>query len=299
MKARVIGVAALLVAGLPQDGTEPFRPFAVRPYRLVNSVAFEPDDGTMIVALFHREVLAHRGMRVDSTAPELGLYQTRRLERGWSEPELLPVSGQYSDYEAALTPDGNTLVFNSKRPWPDGRIPDRNDLWLAERGPAGWGAPRPIAALNSFALEESYASLTRDRRIVFVRGPTREGSDDFDLWQSRLRPDGSAEPPSRLPLSTAAGEGDPWIHPDGDYLIFTRWDPVAGWRRTCDLYIAFRAGSGWGPAVPLVEINSTAPDFGPAVSPDGRFLHYWTSTGFMRRPLAPILAAARGRVPTR
>ena len=145
MKARVIGVAALLVAGLPQDGTEPFRLFAVRPYRLVNSVAFEPDDGTMIVALFHREVLAHRGMRVDSTAPELGLYQTRRLETGWSEPELLPVSGQYSDYEAALTPDGNTLVFNSKRPWPDGRIPDRNDLWLAERGPAGWGAPRPIA----------------------------------------------------------------------------------------------------------------------------------------------------------
>lgn len=166
----------------------------------------------------------------------------------------MPGSGLWPDYEPALTTDGAVVVFNSKRPWPDGRVPARNDLWLAERGPAGFGTARPVAGVNTFELEESYPTLTRDRRLIFVRGPARPDTDDYDLWETRLRADGSAAVPVRLSLSTEAGEGDPWVHPDGEYLIFTRWDPVAGWDRTCDLWIVFRDGEGWGSAaVPLEE----------------------------------------------
>jgi hypothetical protein len=282
----------------PANAQDPERwqPFEPRAYRLVNSVAFLPDDRAMIVALFTRQVFAHRGQRDTASAPELGLFLAQREGTGWSEPELLSVSGRFADYEPALAPDGSLLVFNSKRPWPDGRVPTRNDLWFAERTGSSWGTPRPIDGINSFDLEESYPTITRDRSLLFVRGPTREGTDEFDLYETQMMPNGSFSPAARVSVSTDRfGEGDPWVHPDREYLIFTRWDPAAGWQQTCDLYIAFRAGPGWTVPVPLTEINTPAPDYAAAVSPDGEWLYYRAGGPFLRRPLAPLLQAARAR----
>jgi Tol biopolymer transport system component len=92
------------------------------------------------------------------------------------------------------------------------------------------------------------------------------------------------------------GEADPMVSPDGSFLIFTRWDPAVGWDRGCDLYIAFREGTGWGKPIPLAGLNSaTSPDFGAALSPDGQWLYYRSNRQFLRTPLAPVLEAARGR----
>ncbi len=86
------------------------------------------------------------------------------------------------------------------------------------------------------------------------------------------------------------------VSPDGSFLIFTRWDPAVGWDRGCDLYIAFREGTGWGKPIPLAGLNSpNSPDFGAALSPDGQWLYYRSNRQFLRTPLAPVLEAARGR----
>jgi len=272
--------------------SEPFRPFSERAYRIVNSMAWTPGGDSMLVALFYREVQAHRNEPSDSTLPELGLYVTSRAGDGWTEPALLPVSGRYPDYEPALIADGSILVFNSKRPWEDGRLPPRNDLWMAQRTAAGWGEPRPITAVNTFAEEEAYATLTADGRMIFLKGL---GGENYDLYESRLKADHTFGAPVRSSVSTDQfGEADPMVAPDGSFLIFTRWDPAVGWDKGCDLYIAFREGERWGAPVPLAGINSAAgPDYGAALSPDGEWLYYRSTRGFVRTALQPLLVTAR------
>jgi hypothetical protein len=281
--------------GSPQDSTEAFRPFEQRAYRLVNSITFEPDDQAMFVTLFYGEALAHRG-RPDSTAAELGLFRTSRLGTGWGEPELLPFSGSYSDYEPALSPDGSVLLFNSKRPYPDGRVPEHNDLWMAERADGVWGEARPLASVNSFDREESYPTIDRYSRVVYVRGPTSPDLDDYDLYETSLLPDGSTAEPQRLPFSDGRfGEGDPQLARDGTFLIFTRWDRELGWQASCDLYVAFRRGDAWSEPVPLTDLNTPGADFAAALSSDERWLYYRAGGRLVRRPLAPVIASARAR----
>jgi hypothetical protein len=288
-------VATLSLVFMPQGAVEPFQPFQPRAYRLVNGVAFDGSDSTMIFALLNREVLAHRG-RPDSTAPETALFTARRSPNGWSEPEILSFSGSHPDYEPALTVDGNTMLFNSKRPYPDGRTPTRNDLFIVERSSGSWGPPRSLGAINSFQLEESYATIDSARRVIFVRGPVVEGGDDFDLYEFTLGADGSTSEPLGLPFSGPEfGEGDPQLARDGSFLIFTRWDHRIGWQQTCDLYLSFRGTVGWTIPVPLTEINTPAPDYAAAISPDGRWLYYRAGVRYQRRLLAPVLDSARAR----
>lgn len=286
---------ALVLSAVRQDAPRPFQPFQPRAYRLINGVAFDRNEDVMIFALLNREVLAHRG-RPDSTVPETGLYTSRRTTDGWSEPDRMTFSGPFDDYEPALSVDGNTLLFNSKRPYADGRTPTRNDLYIVERRDTTWGAPRPLSAINSFNLEESYPTIDSARRVVFVRGPVVEGGDDYDLYEFTLGADGSTSEPLGLPFSGPQfGEGDPQLARDGSFLIFTRWDHQVGWQQTCDLYISFRGTVGWTLPVPLIEINTPSPDYAAALSPDGRWLYYRAGGRYQRRSMGPILDSARAR----
>jgi hypothetical protein len=285
-------LSVVLVFAVIQEAAEPFRPFAVRAYNLINGVAFDGNDDAMIFALLNREVLAHRG-RPDTTAPVTGLYSSRRTGEGWSEPELLPFSNGHVDYEPALATDGSFMLFNSKRPYPDGRTPSRNDLFIVERRDGSWGAARPVPQVNSFDLEESYPTIDSARRVIFVRGPVVEGGDDFDLYEFTLGADGTPTMPVGLPFSGPEfGEGDPQLARNGSFVIFTRWDHRIGWQQTCDLWISFRGSVGWTEPVPLVELNTPQPDYSPALSRDGRWLYYRAGGRYQRRLLAPVVAAA-------
>ena len=288
----ILPTLTLASSAIAQSAVEPFRPFTNPAYRLVNSVAWTPGGDSMVVTLFHRDIQARRGQLADSTVPEVSLYLTRREGDAWSEPVLLPISGRFHDYEPAMLPDGSFMVFNSKRPGTDGRQPQRNDLWMVRRTAAGWGEPRRVSAVNTFDQEESYATLTAQGRMIFLKGL---GEERYDLYESRLAANGEFGAPIRSTVSTDEfGEADPMVAPDGAFLIFTRWDPAIGWDKGCDLWIAFRDGERWGRPVPLTSINSsTGPDFAAALSPDGQWLYYRSSRQFLRTPLAPVLEAAR------
>jgi hypothetical protein len=285
----VLAVFGSALSAATQAG---FVPYAEHAYRLVNSVAFGPAGETMYFALLHREVREHRGADAGDV-PEVALYSAHRVGDGWSEPELLPFAGQYKDYEPTLTPDGTFMVFNTQRPYPDGRIPETNDLWMVEADEDGWGEPVRIDAINSFDNEESYSSLMADRSLVYGRGrPGPDGEAVFDLYLSEYRHGYQA--PTRHPVSSDRwSEGDPWIAPDGSYLIFTRWDDSIGWRDSVDLYIAFQDAASWSEPVSLDSLNTAGPDYGAAVSANGEWLYYRADGRFLRTPLAPVLEEYR------
>lgn len=296
MKMVEAGVVIAWVLGLPgiasAQAPEPFRPFEAPAYRLVNSIAFSPSGSEMYFALFDREVRTHRGESSEG-APEVGLYRSTRGASGWSAPELVPLTESYHTYEPTITPDGALMVFNSIRPYPDGRMPERNDLWLSERTDGAWAAPRRITELSTFEGEESYGALAGDGTLVFMKEVRSADGSHYDLYESRLQA-GRFSPPTRHPVSSDRwGEGDPWLSPDGRMLIFTRWDDEIGWSETVDLYIATRGADGWSEPQPLGALNTDGADFGVASSPDGRWLYYKTGANFWRVDMESIVGAFR------
>ena len=293
----LVAAAVLMSATLSfaQSAAEPFIPFQRLggAYRLVNAMAFSPDGKTMYFALLHREVLAARGQSAAADAPEIALYEAAWDGAQWSEPKLLPFSGRWKDYEPAVSPDGSMMTFQSWRPRTPSEPPGNKDnfLWMVRRTSAGWSEPVALSAING-EKGTSYSTLTADGRIFFLRGdPQASGGENYNLYEARWNGTTFADAKPVPSASGPEGEGDPWVSPDGQYLIFTRFG--ADWNKTCDLYITFHNAGKWTAAVPLEGLNTPGPDYSPAVSPDGEWLYYRAGGRYVRRALAPVLADAR------
>ena len=124
-----------------------------------------------------------------------------------------------------------------------------------------------------------------DGTIVFQR-IEKLGTLGWDLYMSSPR-NGAYGVPEKLPapVNTEASEAGPFIAADGSYLLFQSNRP--GGYGVMDLYITYRTKSGgWSEPVNLGEkINSPFSDWGPVVSPDGKYLFFGSFRNV--QPLAP------------
>lgn len=83
-------------------------------------------------------------------------------------------------------------------------------------------------------------------------------------------------PAERLegPFKSDDAEYEPALSPDERRLFFVRGRPGGD----ADLYVAERADDGtWGEPQPLSEINSDADELGPRLTPDGRWLLFYSN----------------------
>ena len=92
-----------------------------------------------------------------------------RLRDGkWSTPEIAPFSGQYSDIDPTVSPDGRKLFFASNRP-SEGTAPRKDfDIWVVEKTEGGWSAPRNLGAPVNSAGSETTTSVTSDGTLYFA-----------------------------------------------------------------------------------------------------------------------------------
>ena len=96
-----------------------------------------------------------------------------------------------------------------------------------------------------------------------------------DIYRAQRLPDGRFGAAVNIgnPPNSDLGEGDTFVSTDEQYLIFSANRP-GGFGRS-DLYVAFRSGSTWGPAINLgPSVNTADVDFCPMVTPDGKYLFF-------------------------
>jgi hypothetical protein len=295
---KILAAVALASLLLQPAGATRFLPWGPGGYRTVNAIEFNADGTTMMVSLFSADVAKAQGVALDATAPEISLYESRRTGHSWSAPVRVSFSGQFKDYEGTLSPDGETMVFNSWRPLPDGRSgKDRNNLWMSRRTSSGWSSPVYLEAINRLETEESYAAIGPDGRMVFLgEGATDAHGVDYNLYETRLTATGAAPPTPFSPAATAFGESDPWFARDGSYVIFTRWDRARKWEEDVDLYITFERSGRWTEPLPLTEINDPqGPDYAVSIAGSPERIYWKRRGGTFEAPWAPILTAARAR----
>ncbi len=195
----------------------------------------------------------------------------------WSEPEVAPFSGQYSDADPFITADGKRLYFISNRPLKSEKKQDL-DIWYMDRTTNGWGEPQnPGAPINSEG-NEWYPTLASDGTIYF--GSERKGGiGQTDIYRCKFK-NGKYENAENLgePVNSKYDEFEPWISPDQTFMFLMAGRPEG--KGAFDLYLSHNKDGKWTAPVNLgSEINSPGYEFSPKLSPDGKYFFFTSSRG--------------------
>jgi len=265
------------------------------------------DKPTAAPALFAEGVISTGDMELNTAFTPDGktLYFTKRTPRPllwvivvshfrggkWSAPEVAEFSGQYSDFDPIVSPDGKKLYFCSNRPV-DSQPRQDFDIWVVEKTATGaWSAPKHLDAPINTGAQEYYPSVTADGTLYF--SSTREGGKGRgDIWRARWV-NGKYNEPENLgeAINSQFFEGDPFIAPDESYLVFVSYGRPDG-LGDGDLYISFNREGAWTKAVNMGQgINSSALDFCPIVAPDGKYFFFTSERSFADKPLPRRMAS--------
>jgi hypothetical protein len=219
------------------------------------------------------------GKEVFSTLHRRGMDFTmvhmKEVNGRWTEPEIASFSGEYSDVDPAVSPDGERVYYCSNRPRSGSGLPEADfDIWYVEKTESGWSEPVNAGASINSDADEFYPSFTEEGTMYFQS--RRDGCIGLtDIYRAE-QVDGTYEKAECLPdtINSPGFEGDAFIAPDEGYLILsTRRDINHG---HVDLYISFRSEDGsWSPLENMGEaVNSDGGENCQMLSPCGKYLFY-------------------------
>jgi len=258
--------------GQEQPGTTPkiFAPGIVSTGLPERDLTISPDGNEIYFTV-------QLGRDYDYRSCIVGVKQINGL---WSKPEVVSFSGQYSDIEPFIQPDGKKMYFASRRPIVEGvENKGRYSIWYVDRVGDGWGTPKPVGEPITGEGMVCYASITKSGTMYFTK--MHEDGNEF-IYRSKFV-DGKFTTPEILPENININESQ-WnacISPDEDYLIIPSY--VEGYNYgSADYYVSFRdENDNWSDLINLGEkINSPGLDFTPSISPDGKYFFFqrmnWT-----------------------
>jgi Tol biopolymer transport system component len=208
----------------------------------------------------------------------------------WSPPKVLSFSGQYVDSDPYLSPDGSKMYFISKRPNP-GETSDDFDIYVTERTDNEWSDPQRLEAPINSDQPDYYPAITNNGTLYL--STVREGGEgSFDLYRSNRNEDGSYGILENLgaAINSESAEIDVYVDPDEEYIIFVSYKSEGF--GSGDLYVSFNKDGKWSEAENLGQpVNSSAREYTPLVTPDGRFLFYTSERSFADAPLDTTFTA--------
>lgn len=202
------------------------------------------------------------------------------------------INTEYSDHSPVLSADEQMLVFTSMREnggekGEEGQYSE--DVYVVYKNSEGeWGAPQPIAEVNS-EYHDASISLTTDGSQLYIY---REGKkDDGDIYYSEFN-DGNWGEPEKLGKTVNRRryrETHASISNDGNSLYFSSNRPVGakrflgmwfgGYDNGSDIWVSNKLPDGtWGDAENLGEtINTEYDEEAPFIHPNGDL--YFSSRG--------------------
>lgn len=201
-------------------------------------------------------------------------YATK-MNNKWIRPRVAEFSGKYMDIEPVFHPDGR-LFFCSNRPLPNEETASDYNIWFVSHNNDGsWSDPQALDTIVNSEANEFYPSFTNNGDIYYTCSKLG-GKGAEDLWTSKFE-NGNFQKAINLgdSINTANFEYNAFIHPNGNYLMFTShgWGEGMGGG---DLYISFRKDDGtWAtPKNMGTKVNTSAFEFCPSLSPDGKTLFF-------------------------
>ena len=192
----------------------------------------------------------------------------------WSEPKVFPHSGAHDDVDMWISFDGQKLYFCSNRTT-DNKTKADHDFWVCKREGKNWGEPELFDGPMLSGKNDYYPTFTKSGDLFFSSPREGAASGINNIYHSELK-GGKYQPPVKLgkEINNEHWQFDPFISPDGDYLIFASDQP--GGLGFTDLHISFKQENGsWSKAINMgEEINTPYSEYTPMLSPDGKYLFF-------------------------
>lgn len=201
-----------------------------------------------------------------------------RFEDGqWTKPIVAPFSGRFRDAGPALSPDGDTLVFDSQRP--NSPLTESSiDLYRVIREGDSWSEPELLLVASRDAPSEPAAGrdefgplLTPNGDLYFYsfRKPDRGGRH----YRVRADQPDVVEHSTELPdPSNRTFVGYLTLSADGNLAIIEGRQSSG---RATDLYFSRIGEDGvWEPTQPIASLNTRYSEGTPYLSPDGKYLFF-------------------------
>lgn len=200
------------------------------------------------------------------------ILHTQAKNGEWSKPDTAIFSNNnYINWESFISPDGTKQFFTSNRP------PSSNtDIWMIElTSGKTWTSPVQLSNPVNSSSADGSACVTSNGTLYF-KSPRGGGIGGSMLYRAKLI-DNAYSRVENLgnTIKTGSGETEPFIAPDESYLIFiseTRAVGQGGW----DLWVCFkRKDNSWTLPVNMgANINTTHDEYGPRLTPDGKYLFF-------------------------
>jgi Tol biopolymer transport system component len=196
---------------------------------------------------------------------------TSQLRRGeWSVPTPAKFSGDHSDSDPFVSPDGHWLYFVSERPTNADDLQNDRNIWrysLLEEHRLEY------LSINSGAAEYSPV-ITASGALYFASNRDGEPGNG-DLYRAAPTGEGFLTPQPLGPaFNTPTGEWNIWVSPDENEIIFEASSRPTNISIPGDLYYSWRTPAGWTAAIPVEQLNTRSSDLMPRMSPDGETLYY-------------------------
>jgi hypothetical protein len=216
------------------------------------------------------------------------IFVSHHRDGRWSEPEVAPFSGQYQDADPYITADGKHFYFISDRPVEaGGERQSHHDIWVMDKTESGWSAPRHLPAPVNRDADSYYPIVLKNGTLYF--GSQRRDSNGLGDIYRAVPQKNSTYAVENLgpPVNTSAGEYEAFVTEDEQLLLLAatrRPDSLGDY----DLYLSHKQGDGkWSEPVNLgPEINSTARELSPKLTPGGKYL-VWMSCRVPALPAKP------------
>ncbi|WP_165200599.1 PD40 domain-containing protein [Muriicola soli] len=203
------------------------------------------------------------------------IYTSRLTKKGWTTPAVVSFSGKYRDAAPYLSPDGNTLFFDSKRPSPE-VAPNSINIWYSKRTKKGWGKPEFLVAPSINSEDEPVVGQDEF-------GPAVDAKGTLYFYSFREPYRGGAHytstPPNYKTIRLNTALPDPssrtfvsylYISPDGKLALL---EGRATDRRDTDIFCSCKTQDGsWTTPMALPMINTRANEGGPSLTTDGKYI---------------------------
>ena len=201
------------------------------------------------------------------------LILIKQVKGNWTAPYESIYVGKPWFYNLESVRPGERVVFSWTRNLDGSGPPGELYLWQSIKTRSGWTKPVRLKPPVNTGFE-TWPSLTRDQTLYFFSRRSG-GYGKFDIYCSFLEK-GEYQEVQNLGarINTEFTEEDPYIAPDGSYLLFDSNRP--GGLGGYDIYISWRNGDGsWSRPTNLGQkINTEFTENRAYVSPDGKFLFF-------------------------
>lgn len=201
-----------------------------------------------------------------------GIWFSKIDNGNWSKPIKVPFSREeFSDDAPFLSPDGKRLFFSSKRPMSETDKSRKENIWVVEIEDDNWSEPRLLPPVVNNMYQHWQVSVDAEGTLYFGHKPNE--NSDKDIYYCRLV-DGEYQIPEKMDdmINSDYNENNPYISPQGDYLIFTRLAD----KHDNSLFISFKLkNNSWSQSINLKEhLHFRFLANCPIVTQDGKYLFF-------------------------